>query len=149
MFARPQPNNLELLLFSIILTTFAQSFPSLFVKLLLSLAFRVLSCLLFRLNFFGFVVDAFDGYLEMVDLNNFLRPLGDSLLWVVPDDCFLPFSTDVADRGVRPIVALLDVFTAQDPRKDYLVHIPGHWILYQQVISHLVDAHKKQSHFSS
>jgi hypothetical protein len=100
VFAWLQANNLELLLLRIVLTTFTQSFPSLFVELFLPLAFRILSCHLSRLNFFSFLVDAFDRCLEMVDLNNLLRPLRDVLFWVELDDCFFPFSTDVADCGV-------------------------------------------------
>ena len=60
------------------------------------------------------------------------------------NDCLLPLLANVTLSGVTPVVALLNIVTAEDAREDYFVHITGHWVFNQKFERNLVDSHKKQ-----
>ena len=80
----------------------------------------------------------------MVDLGNLLCPFRVVWAGIYLNDCLLPLLANVTLSGVTPVVALLNIVTAEDAREDYFVHITGHWVFNQKFERNLVDSHKKQ-----
>lgn len=69
-----------------------------------------------------------DRVLQVADLGDLLGPLGVVGAWIYLDNCLLPLLADVTLGGVTPVVALLNIITAEDAREDDFVHVAGHWV---------------------
>jgi hypothetical protein len=81
----------------------------------------------------------------VVDLGNFLGPFRVVRAGINLNYSLLPLLADVALSGVTPVIALLDIVTAEDARENYFVHVSGHRVFDQQLERYLVNSHKKQS----
>lgn len=81
----------------------------------------------------------------MVYLGNLLGPFRVVRSGINLNDSLLPLLADVALSGVTPVIALLDIVTAEDARENYFIHVSGHRVFNQQLERYLVNSHKKQS----